>query len=68
MARKRFEGRGMSARQMAEGRWVKTIVLMRPIRFDRDEATRLDAEVMMLVAKKSVPSCPSGRENLEVKK
>ena len=68
IARMTFEGRGIRARQMADGRWVKTMVCTNPMRFDREEATRFEAEVMILVTKKRVPSWPSGRENLDVKK
>jgi hypothetical protein len=39
-----------------------------PIRFDRDEATRVEAEEMMLVVKNREPSDPSARENFRWKK
>ena len=58
----------MRARNMAEGRWVKTIVLNKPIRFEMEAATRLEKAATILVVKNRVPSVPSGRENLVVKK
>lgn len=46
----------MRARKIAEGRCVKTMVLMSPICFARDEATRFEMEDMMLVTKNRVPN------------
>ena len=37
------------------------------MRFDRDEATRVDAEDMIFALKKMEPSFPSGTENLRWK-
>lgn len=68
MAGKSVVGRGMRARNMAEGRWAKTIVFSKPIRLEMEEATRLERAAMMLVVKNRVPRVPSGRENLVVKK
>lgn len=53
---------------MDEGRWVKTIVLTLPIRLEMEEATREEAEEMILVVKKRVPSSPSAIANLVLKK
>jgi hypothetical protein len=62
-------GNGMSERKIALGRWVKTIVLTKPMRFAIADAKRLPmletncADAMML------PSWPSGKLNfLERKK
>ena len=57
-------GNGTSVRAMEAGTWVKTIVLMRPIRRARDEAARLEALLKMLRTKKRVPRKPSARWNL----
>jgi hypothetical protein len=64
----RAEGTGMSARQMADGRWVKTMVLTLPMRLAMEDATSMDAAEIRLVVKKIEPSSPSGRENLRLKK
>lgn len=61
-------GTGMRERKMEEGRCVKTIVLMLPIRFASEEATSIEPAVMKEVMKKMLPSFPSGRENLFLKK
>lgn len=61
-------GIGIKARKIADGKWVNTIVLIRPIRLDIDDATRLDIAPTMLVVKNRVPSWPSGRENFLLKK
>lgn len=58
----------MRARKIAEGKWVKTMVLIRPIRLANEDAARFDIEDMMFVTKKRVPSWPSGRLNLRLKK
>ena len=52
-------GIGISARQMADGKWVKTIVLMLPIRLAILAATSMEAAAMMLVLKNSDPNWPS---------
>lgn len=68
MAKTTLDGRGMSARKIDDGRCVKTIVFTLPIRLEIDEATSEEAEEMMLVVKKRVPSSPSAIPNLELKK
>jgi hypothetical protein len=61
-------GTGTSIRQRAEGRWVKAIVLMLPMRLAREVAMNIDAAAMMDVVKKMEPRVPSGRRNLRLKK
>lgn len=61
-------GTGSKASAMEAGACVKTIVLTRPIRRARDDATRFDAEERMLVTKKRLPSLPSSSPNLLWKK
>ncbi len=68
MARPTEDGKGMRARHTAEGRWVKTMVLTRPMRLAMEEATRLEADEMRFVTKKSVPSLPSASANFRLKK
>lgn len=68
MARITLLGTGMRAKRIADGRCVKTIVLINPIRFDIEAAMRFDTEAKMFVTKKRVPSWPSGRPNFRVKK
>ena len=53
---------------MAEGRWVKTIVGIRPMRLAMEAARSMPVAAMMLEEKKRVPSWPCGRKNLSVKK
>lgn len=64
----RSEGTGISARKIADGRCVKTIVRMLPMRFAMEEAISIEPAAMMLVVKKMEPSLPSGSENLRLKK
>ena len=66
--RKAFSGIGMSAKNMLDGKWVKTIVLTFPKRLAREEATSMDTAVAMLVAEKIEPSVPSSRLNFQRKK
>lgn len=68
LATPKVEGKGMSARKIAEGRWVKAMVLMLPIRRAREAATRLERLATKDVVKKVVPSVPSLRLNLVEKK
>lgn len=68
MARGSCGGMGIRERNIAEGRWVNTIVLILPKRFEMEEAIRVDSEAMMPVVKKSEPSLPSGTSNLRLKK
>jgi len=67
VARGKEEGMGIKARKMAEGRCVKTIVLIFPNLFAIEEATSIDAAAMMLVVKKREPSIPSLRSNFFLK-
>ena len=48
--------------------WVKTMVRTRPMRFDMEDATRFDADDMILVTKNRVPRSPSASLNLRLKK
>ena len=68
IARGRLEGNGTSARKMEEGRWVKTMVWMLPMRLASEEARSMDTAAMQLVTKKMEPSFPSARLNLVWKK
>lgn len=61
-------GSGIRARKMAEGKCVKTMVLISPIRLASEDAARFEMEEMMFVAKNRVPSWPSGILNLRLKK
>jgi NCAIR mutase (PurE)-related protein len=61
----REDGAGMRERAIADGRCVKTIVRTRPMRLDRDAATKDEAAERMPVAKKREPSEPAVRPNLE---
>ncbi len=61
-------GNGMRARKIAEGKCVKTMVLINPILLAKEDAARFDMEDMIFVTKKSVPSWPSGILNLRLKK
>lgn len=64
----RSEGTGISAKNIADGRCVKTIVRTLPIRFAMEEAISIEPAEMMLVVKKIEPSFPSGSENFRLKK
>ena len=68
MDRMTLFGSGIKAKKIADGKCVNTIVLIRPIRFEMEDATRFEMEDMMLLTKNRVPSCPSGRANFRVKK
>jgi hypothetical protein len=68
MAPDRDEGTGMRQRARADGRCVKTMVLMRPIRRESETATRDDTEERMPATKKRVPKSPSCSLNLRLKK
>ena len=56
------------ARKMADGRWVKTIVLTLPNRLAMLEAMSIDPAAIMEVVKKRDPSRPSSRPNFHLKK
>ena len=62
------DGIGMRQSARAEGRCVKTMVLMRPIRRESETATREDTEERIPATKKSVPKSPSCNLNLRLKK
>ena len=62
------EGRGISDKASAEGRWVNTIVRTRPMRLESDTATREDIAERIPVTKKREPRSPSRRPNLTWKK
>ena len=68
IAHGRDAGTGMRERAIAEGRCVKTIVLTRPIRLERDAATMEEAAERRPVVKKREPRAPSARLNLMWKK
>lgn len=68
MAPDRDEGIGMRQRAIADGRCVKTMVLMRPIRRERETATRDETEERIPATKKRVPKSPSWSLNLRLKK
>jgi len=59
----RDDGTGISIRKMADGRWVKTMVLIRPICFERDAATKEDMAERNAITENIVPSEPSSSEN-----
>lgn len=52
-------GTGISIKKVVDGRCVKTMVRMRPIRFERDVATREDVAERNAMTEKIVPSDPS---------
>lgn len=60
-------GTPMSARKMADGRCVKTIVLMLPNRLAMLEATSMEPAAMMEVVKNREPRRPSSRLNFHLK-
>ncbi len=62
------DGMGRSARQMAEGRCVKAMVLMLPIRCGKAAANRLETAEIIEVVKKVLPSTSEPKSNLEEKK
>jgi hypothetical protein len=64
----RDEGTGMSDRAIADGRCVKTIVLIRPIRRESETATKDEMEERIPAMKKRVPKSPSWSLNLMLKK
>ena len=61
-------GSGIRARKMAEGKCVKTMVLISPIRLASEDAARFEMEEIIFVVKNRVPSWPSGILNLRLKK
>lgn len=61
-------GMGMRARKIADGRCVKTIVWILPIRFAMEEARSMDIAAMIAVVKKREPRTPSLRWNFSWKK
>jgi hypothetical protein len=54
-------GMPIMARKIAEGRWVKTIVLTFPNRLAMEDATKIDAAEIRLVVKNKEPNFPSAR-------
>lgn len=60
-------GIGIKARNIDDGRCVKTIVLTFPNRLAMDEARSTEIAAIMLVTKKRDPSFPSSRLNLSWK-
>ena len=58
MAPDRDDGTGMSERARADGRCVKTIVLIRPMRLESETATKDETEERMPATKKRVPKSP----------
>lgn len=56
-------GNGMSERKIALGRWVKTIVLTKPIRFAMADAKRLPMLETNCAVAMMLPSWPSGKLN-----
>lgn len=60
-------GMPISARKMADGRCVKTIVLTLPNRLAILEATSMEPAAIMDVVKKSEPRRPSSRSNFHLK-
>ena len=60
-------GMPMRPRKMADGRWVKTMVLILPKRLAMLEARIIDAAAMMEVVKNREPRRPSSRPNLRLK-
>ncbi len=64
----RDEGTGMRQRARADGRCVKTMVLMSPILLESETATRDETEDRIAATKKSVPRSPSCSLNLRLKK
>ena len=67
MAKGREFGMPIMARNMAEGRCVKTIVWMLPNRLAMLEASSMEPAAMMEVVKKSDPRRPSSRWNFDLK-
>lgn len=59
---------GKRASAIDAGARVNTIVFTRPIRHAREDATRFEAEEMMVVTKKRLPSMLSSRPNFVWKK
>jgi hypothetical protein len=68
IAKGREAGTGIRERAIAEGRCVKTMVLTRPIRREREAAMMEEKAERRPVVKKREPSSPSGRLNLMWKK
>ncbi len=57
------EGTGINIKKTADGRCVNTIVRMRPMRLDSEDATSEDIAERMPMTKKMVPKEPSSSEN-----
>ena len=51
-----FEGIGIMARKMDDGTWVKTIVLIKPMRFEMEADRRCETDAARLEKKKRFPS------------
>jgi len=64
----RDDGIGIRQRAIADGRCVKTMVLIRPIRRESTTATRDETEERIAATKKRVPKSPSCSLNLRLKK
>jgi hypothetical protein len=62
------EGHGIMERKMAEGRWVKTMVLSGPRRRASGRAARFDRVARIFVTRKREPSEPGCRLWTVVKK
>ena len=59
---------GINERAIADGRCVKTMVLIRPIRLAREAATKDEIEDRMPATKNRVPRSPGCRLNFWLKK
>jgi len=68
MAPDRDCGTGMSERARADGKCVKTIVLIRPIRLESDTAAKDETDERIPATKKRVPKSPGRSLNLILKK
>lgn len=60
-------GIGSRARNIDDGKWVKTIVLTFPNLFEIEEATSIDMAAIMLVTKKRDPNFSSRSPNFSWK-
>lgn len=68
MAREREGAKGRRASAMAEGRCVKTMVRMRPMRLESEAAIRAEKAERRAAMEKTVPREEGGRWNLVEKK
>lgn len=68
IAKIKLLGSGISASASAidAGTWVKTMILIRPMRQAMEEAKRFEADDEMLVAKKREPDCLHAKLAVEV--